>query len=111
MEIEPLAPHEAVPEPTNKPPLAAEPFPVLKTIRPLFPLPIALKESAVSISMAPLVDVALYPDLIERRPPTPVVSEVVPADRISSPPEPLSPDPTTTYMLPARPELANPEPK
>jgi hypothetical protein len=42
-----------------------------------------------------------YPLTIDKRPP--VLNEDVPDDKISSPPEPLLPDPTLTYTEPPRP--------
>jgi len=79
--------------------------PVLRTNTPLTPDPPALD---VWIRTEPLVDVVLKPDTREARPPT--VPEVVPACSTSSPPDPVSPDPTERYTAPPRPEVATPEP-
>ena len=104
----PLTPVTATPDPTNKEPLPPVlPVPVLNTNRPLTP---AVPAFAVLINSAPLVVNDPYPLTRDTRPPDAEADVDVPADRISSPPVPLLPDPTVTYTDPPRPNVAVPEP-
>jgi hypothetical protein len=92
----PLFPFCEVPDPIYRAPLVPKlALPVLKISKPLTPVIPAL---AVWISMSPLDVETLYPVVKATRPPVAIVavdSEVVPAESISSPPELLSPEPTT----------------
>ena len=83
-------------------------LPVLSTNRPLTP---AVPAFAVLINNAPLVVADPYPLTNDTRPPDAVANDDVPADRISSPPVPLLPDPTVTYTDPPRPDVADPDVK
>ena len=80
---------------------------MLNTNRPLTP---AVPAFAVLSNNAPLVVIDPYPLTRDTRPPDAAVDVDVPADRISSPPEPLSPDPTVTYTDPPDPAYDLPDP-
>ena len=84
------------------------PVPVLNTNRPLTP---AVPAFAVLSNNAPLVVIDPYPLTTDTRPPDAAADVDVPADRISSPPVPLLPDPTVTYTDPPRPVVAEPDVK
>jgi hypothetical protein len=90
MYTEPDRPLFAVPVPMYMLPLLPTlDVPVLRVSRPLTPDGPAL---AVLKRKEPLEVTVLYPLIIEVRPPDSDVE--VPADRIRSPPVPLSPEPT-----------------
>jgi len=82
-------------------------FPVLNTIMPLTPV---LPAFAVERRRSPLGPAVPYPDTIDKRPPAAAEADELPADRTSSPPVFVSPDPTVTYTDPDRPADAAPEP-
>ena len=95
----PLFPTVAEPEPTYTEPLSPDDaVPVLTTIKPLTPVVPALN---VLSSNAPLLEADPLPLTKLTRPPVPPLD--LPPDRTNSPPEPLLPDPTVTYMEPPRP--------
>jgi hypothetical protein len=48
--------------------------------------------------------------MMYKRPPLPELPPVIPAPKISSPPDPESPDPTVKYTEPPRPDTAEPDP-
>jgi hypothetical protein len=120
-------------EPTDGPLLSASrpeetPFPVLKTIEPLFPEPplfplspvlkvrvpetaVPLPPFALAIVMSPLDVTALFPLIKDSLPPVfPSVVVVAPALISISPPVPLFPLPTVTKIDPDRPLEDPPEP-
>lgn len=88
---EPLLPKlVVVPDPMYNAPLVPElELPVLSTSMPLTP---DAPEFAVCTSNAPLLVDVPKPLVIDTRPP--VADDEVPAETISSPPDPLLPDPT-----------------